>query len=89
MIDAGNFGGRDRHDGRGDVRISAAGDITPRRLHRNKALSGVEAIRQLDLELAHTVELRLGEVTDPRVGELDIAFELFRYFGSSSGHVCR
>ena len=49
------------------------GDIASRGLHRDEALSGIQAVGKLYFELVHAVELRLCEIPHPRMGELDIA----------------
>ena len=78
VVDAGDLGGGDAHDRRGDVGITAAGHVATGRGHRDQALAGEDAGGQLGFEFAQAVALGLGEVADAVVGVPDIVLQAIR-----------
>jgi hypothetical protein len=75
---AGDFGGDDRHVGRGDQGIAAAGDVGSRGRDRYVLLPEEHAGLRLDLEIVQRFLLQLGEVAHPRLDRLDVLDRLPR-----------
>ena len=73
--DAGHLGGGDAHDGGGNERILAAGDVAADGLDRDDLLAQRDAVADLGFELVHGVALALGEVGHLLLAEGEIILE--------------
>ncbi len=73
--DAGDLGGGDAHDGGGNERILAAGDVAADGFDRDDLLAERDAVADLGLELVQGVALALGEVGDLLLAEGEIVLE--------------
>jgi Periplasmic binding protein len=78
MLDTCYFGGRDRHDGRGEMGVTPAGHVAPGGSYRNVAMSCDQSRHEFDFSVEDGGALRVGEAAHLIVGEGDIVFEALR-----------
>lgn len=75
---AGDLGGRDAHDGRRDMGIPAARDVTTGGVNGDRSLAREYPRRQLLLEIGYRVTLLLGKPANPVQRPPDIVLHLLR-----------